>query len=104
MSAQDEHGYWDSMSQRAEKEALKSLDFCQTYQPEIWQVRKDTIYAAITAIEDGLEFARENLSNHDAALGRTTKKNKSWAETIESSIRHMELALNMLKTEPKNYL
>lgn len=90
----------DSISS-SEKDALKSLDSCQTYQPEIWKVKKDTIYAAIGAVEDGLEFAKSCLEEHDLNLGRTTKKNKCWAETIENSIRDMKIALEMLKSAPE---
>lgn len=66
-------------------------------QPEIWQVKKDVIYAAIPAVEAGLEYAKECLATHDTSLGRTTKKNKTWAETIEKDILHMETTLKMLK-------
>ena len=47
-----------------------------TYQPEIWTVKKDDIYAAITAIESGICYAQECLATHDLSLGRTTRKNK----------------------------
>jgi hypothetical protein len=67
------------------------------YQPEIWRVEKDTIYAAIPAVESGLEYARECLAQHETALGRTTLKNKTWAETMEKDIRHMERTLEMLR-------
>lgn len=85
------------------KEMVEETDptFIYTYQSELWQVKKDTIYAAITAVEDGLEFAKSSLEEHDLNFGRTTKKNKSWAETIEASIRHMELTLKMLKGCPE---
>jgi len=69
----------------------------QTYQPEMWTVQKDTIYAAINDIEDGLEFAQELLSRHDVELGRTTKKNHDWAITLERSIDHMKNTLQQLK-------
>lgn len=75
-------------------------DEIQTYQPHIWTVKKDTIYAAIQAVEDGLESTRELLVKHDAELGRTTQKNKGWAETLEASIAHMERTLAMLRAEP----
>lgn len=68
-----------------------------SYVPEVWNVEKDVIYAAILAVESGLEYARECLATHDSALGRTTHKNKTWAETIESDIRHMERTLAMLR-------
>lgn len=67
------------------------------YKPEMWTIQKDVIYAAIPAVENGLEYARECLITHDSALGRTTLKNKSWAETMEKDIRQMESALAMLK-------
>ena len=80
-------------------EAVRSSDWLGplTYQPEIWRVEKDTIYAAIPAVESGLEYARECLAQHETALGRTTLKNKTWAETMEKDIRHMERTLEMLR-------
>jgi hypothetical protein len=69
------------------------------YQPEIWKVEKDTIYAAISAVEAGLEYAKECLAVHDTSLGRTTLKNKNWAETIEKDIRELTKTLAMLKNE-----
>ena len=79
--------------------AVRSSDLLGplTYQPEIWRVEKDTIYAAIPAVESGLEYARECLAHHETALGRTTLKNKTWAETMEKDIRHMERTLEMLR-------
>jgi hypothetical protein len=67
------------------------------YQPEIWQVEKDVIYASIPAVEAGLEYAKELLAALDRDLGRTTLKNKTWAETIEADIRHMTRTLEMLR-------
>lgn len=73
-----------------------------TYQPEIWSVKKDDIYAAITAIESGICYAQECLATHDLSLGRTTRKNKSSAERMESDLRQMALvhaALRLLLNE-----
>lgn len=67
------------------------------YIPEIWSVRKDVIYAAIQAVKSGLDYARECLTSHDTALGRTTHKNKTCAETIERDIQYMERTLEMLR-------
>lgn len=75
---------------------LLSADY-QEYQPEMWNVKKDAIYAAITAVTSGLEYAREALVTHDVSLGRTTHKNRSWAKTMENDIRQMEHALSLLK-------
>ena len=72
------------------------------YIPEVWSVKKDAICAAIHAIESGLEYARQCLSDHDAALGRTTHKNRTWAETIECDIQQMEHALDLLPVSQPN--
>ena len=72
------------------------------YIPEVWEVKKDAIYAAIHAIESGLEYARQCLTEHDAALGRTTHKNRTWAETIEGDIRQMENARDLLSVRQPN--
>jgi hypothetical protein len=69
----------------------------QEYQPEIWKVRKDYIYDAIRGLEMGLDYARESLLQHDTNLGRTIRKNKVWAEMMESDIRYIEKALKNLK-------
>ena len=63
------------------------------YQPEMWTVQKDDIYMAIDALEAGLEHARENLTRHDADLGRTTRKNEMWAKTLE---RDIDLMIRMI--------
>ena len=73
-----------------------------TYQPEIWSVKKDDIYAAITAIESGICYAQECLATHDQSLGRTTRKNKSSAERMESDLRQMSLAHAALRLLPND--
>lgn len=67
------------------------------YQPETWAMLKDTIYAARTALEAGLENTQELLIEHDASLGRTTRKNRFTAERLESEIRAMKSALEKLR-------
>lgn len=63
-------------------------------------MNQNVINAAITAIESGLEYARQCLNNHDTALGRTTHKNRTWAETIEGDIEQMERALDAISSRP----
>jgi hypothetical protein len=69
---------------------------------ETWKIKKGTVYAAIIAIESGLEYARECLADHDTALGRTTYKNRNVAETIEGDIEQMEHALDLLPASNPN--
>jgi len=65
-----------------------------SYEPEMLTVRKDYIYAAIHAIKNGIEYAQMCLNEHDTALGRTTLKNRNWAETMERDIRQMKQSLD----------
>ena len=70
------------------------------YEPEVWHVRKDYIYAAITSIQDGLSYASECLRDHDERLGRTTRANKLGAEIMEKDIEQMTLSLKWLRSLP----
>lgn len=70
------------------------------YQPELWTVKKDDIYAAIHAVQNGLDYARECLITHNSNLGRTTLKNRTWAERMEEDIRRMEGTLTALRLCP----
>lgn len=67
------------------------------FQPEKWAVDKNTLRNIIDALQAGLEHTRSTLAEHDSSLGRTTRKNKSWAETIESDIRAIEKSIKDLK-------
>jgi len=65
----------------------------QEYKPELWTFKKEEACAAIRAIHNGLEYARECLITHETNFGRTTIKNRVWAERMEEDIRRMEHAL-----------
>lgn len=70
----------------------------QEYQPEMITVEKFFLLHDLKfSIEAGLEYAQECLTRHDQELGRTTKKNKSWAETIEKDVAQMKQALERIK-------
>ncbi len=67
------------------------------YQPEKWTVYKDDVYAAIDALDAGIEFSRELLADHHERLGRTTAKNRWWAEVLERGIEKMEKSRERLR-------
>lgn len=69
----------------------------QQYQSEAWNVRKDTVYAAISAVGTGIEYARVRLKAHDRDIGRTTQRDLMYAETMERHIQQMEAALKELR-------
>jgi hypothetical protein len=60
-------------------------------------VDKDTFYAITSALFSGIGYARDCLLAHDLALGRTTHKNKTYAELMEADIKHLEATLATLK-------
>lgn len=61
----------------------------QGYEPERWTILKDDVYAAIESLSDAVEYAREVLDTHETNLGRSTLKNRLWAERIERDIAKM---------------
>lgn len=50
-------------------------------------------------IETGLEHTQGCLIDHDVALGRTTRKNQLWAETLERDIEKMKDQLSFMNGE-----
>ena len=55
-------------------------------QPTFVSVDMELIRKSLAIAEDAKEFAQELLTRHDDELGRTTKKNKMWADQLEKSI------------------
>lgn len=56
------------------------------FQPVTIQVDVNTLRNFKDALATGEQFARDALTEHDAALGRSTLKNRRWAEDIETEI------------------
>lgn len=69
----------------------------QEYIPEIWQIKKDLVYKLIPCLEAGLENTQASLEDHIITLGRTTTKNKMWAETLEQEIKDTKDCIKQLK-------
>ena len=59
------------------------------YQPEMVLVQIMDIRNALDCLEAGIDHTTELLAQHDIALGRTTMKNKTWAEVLEANINQM---------------
>jgi hypothetical protein len=68
----------------------------QHYQPVTIRVNETELMNIFDNLESGLEYMQGELTGHDAALGRTTKKNRSWAETIESDILKTKQSMEIL--------
>jgi len=67
-----------------------------TYKPEVWAMRKDTIYEARDALACGIENTEELLIMHDRDLGRSTKSNRLNAERLEQEIQKMKISFAKL--------
>lgn len=67
------------------------------YYPEIWSVKKDTIYAAIHSLQNGLAYTREMLQGRDRSFGRSIISDQIIAQRMETDIMHMERTLAMLR-------
>ena len=51
----------------------------------------------LDGLESGLESINEELIKHDAALGRTTRKNQNYAELLEDEIRKIKTTIEKVK-------
>lgn len=68
----------------------------QEREPATIAVNEPFLLDCKESLEAGLEFTQGALAEHDASLGRTTFKNKSWAETMEKSIVRMRSCIQMV--------
>ena len=66
-------------------------------QPEQISVDKEVLIAALKCITNSMETVICCLQDHDATLGRKTKKNKLWAELLESDIAELSLSKSKLR-------
>lgn len=67
------------------------------YQPTYYSVEESTLLNSIDALVLGLEYARECLARHEQELGRTTLKNKRYAESMEQDMELMRNTLQLLR-------
>lgn len=67
------------------------------YEPETIAIPTLEVENIIGALEAGLEHTQTVLAEHDTSLGRTTRKNQSWAETLEKDITLLRTRITFLK-------
>lgn len=65
---------------------------------ELWYIDRTLVENTIFCLESGLEKTQSALIEHDVALGRTTTKNRMWAETLEQEIKDTKECIRQLKT------
>lgn len=68
-----------------------------SYQPEIIAIPTLEVENIVDALEAGLEHTQTVLAEHDSSLGRTTRKNQSWAKHLEKDIEFLKARISMLK-------
>jgi len=69
----------------------------QEYRSETVRIEIPELENAIDALQAGLEHTQTALIEHDASSGRTTRRNKFWAQTLETDIAAMEKSIKFLK-------
>lgn len=69
------------------------------YQPETIAIPTLEVQNIIDALQAGLEHTQTVLAEHDSSLGRTTRKNQSWAEILEKDIENIKCRTVFLKTK-----
>jgi hypothetical protein len=82
----------------------ESNDVSQPLPPTLTHcsVEERIVYRMWTVAENAKEFAEEALRVLDATVGRTTRKNKLWAEHLEQSIVTAECAIRDIKVVLKD--
>ena len=68
------------------------------YEPLMIQIPEQDLRNILDCLESGLESTQELLIQHDRNLGRTTKKNKMFAEMMESEIERTKTVIKQLKS------
>lgn len=69
------------------------------YEPLMIQIPEQDLRNILDCLESGLESTQELLIQHDRNLGRTTKKNKMFAEMMESEIERTKTVIKQLKLQ-----
>lgn len=67
------------------------------YEPEKVSIPVLEIENIIDALQAGLEHTESSLIEHDATVGRTTRRNKFWAQTLEADILALKNSIEFLK-------
>lgn len=91
-----------NQNKNSEKRSFSEFDsnalLAQEYTPEFVTVERDVLAInVLNAIRCGIEYAKDSLAEHDLSLGRTTRKNRVWAENMEADIRKMHEAETWIK-------
>lgn len=69
------------------------------YEPLMIQIPEQDLRNILDCLESGLESTQELLIQHDRNLRRTTKKNKMFAEMMESEIERTKTVIKQLKLQ-----
>ena len=69
-----------------------------TVEPKLYiTVEKSLLENTCVNLKTALEYVQEALVEHDNALGRTTSKNRRYAQMMESDIEKIQLSINEIK-------
>jgi hypothetical protein len=75
---------------------------CRHVEPVQVGIELSVCFRIRAALQDGFENASELLADHDARLGRTTRKNETTARFYEQQIEECQQLMAMLP-DPKDH-
>jgi hypothetical protein len=79
-----------------EEEILKANLTLTEMPPEYIELEKFSLLRIADALKIGLENTEQILTEHEANLGRTTRKNRTYAEQLEQEIVTINAALQSI--------
>ena len=71
--------------------------YMQSLQSTFCTVDEELLRRCLEDIYAGRETTQQMLIEHDATFGRTTRKNKEWALTLEKDLREMSETIVQLR-------
>ena len=66
-------------------------------EPIVYEIPKETIILARSVIESGIEYLNMTRFEHERNLGRTTRKNRAWAERMEADLAEMRSEVERMR-------
>lgn len=87
---------WDSENRLVGLHPIMTAENIQ-YQPKYRTIEENLLKNTVDGLTSGLEYAEMALLDHDTKLGRTTRKNKMWAEQMEKDIFQIKLTIKTIK-------
>ena len=87
---------WDSENRLVGLHPIMTAENTE-YKPKCRTIEENLLKNTVDGLTSGLEYAEMALQDHEIKLGRTTRKNKMWAEQIERDIDFLQKTIKNIK-------